>query len=236
MEDEPEGQLTRPVKAKSSKTVTEPVLQKEPTQPEIAPPVRKRPQTQKQLEAFQKCAQKRHENIQKNKEQKMIAKAKNVLQKFNLMPAVNDEEPKKTGKSGEMERDRLVASEEEESDEEESEEEVIVKPKKQKAVAPKQTVKATSSKKSKQIIIIGSDSESEDGETDTELSTDEDVAYSKKKSKKPLLTKTVTQQEPITASFGRSHRNAKSKVKISSTSKSQPDVFSRIPHNNFFAD
>lgn len=245
MEIENGNDLTRPKKSRPvQKNDTEMVPKIETQAPEKKLSGRQKPRTQKQLEAFKACSETRLKNIQKNKEMKMIEKARNVLQKFNQIP----EEPKttqppvpdvptvstenvvpKTPAKKKEPKPTIHYNTESDPDSEsqsESESDVSVeevKPVKKQKAKPTKSSKSTSSKK-KKIIIIESDSEPD---SESESESEEEPPSKKKRAK--------ANPEPVQSSFGKSHRNAKSKIKITS-SKPQQSMFSNIPKNNFFAD
>jgi hypothetical protein len=125
----------------------------------------KKPRSQAQIEAFEKVKEKRRQNLEAKKQEKLINSAKLILEeetKRILEPAVPVKPPsrqsKKYGVKGER-RVPCVEPEPEPKSESESEEEVIVV-KKSKPVKKQ--------KKVRKIIIEESSSEDEDEESEYE--------------------------------------------------------------------
>ena len=127
----------------------------------------KKPRSQAQIEAFEKVKEKRRQNLEAKKQEKLINSAKLILEeetKKLLEPAVPVKPPsrqsKKYGVKGERRVPRVEPEQEPETESEsESEEEVIVV-KKSKPVKKQ--------KKVRKIIIEESSSEDEDDENEYE--------------------------------------------------------------------
>lgn len=139
----------------------------------------KKPRSQKQMEAFEKVKQKRRENIEAKKQEKLLNSAKMILEQhtdidigtYGSSKTSLDDEWGTRGGGAPVEKPKLKRQtnkpqpiQEDEDDEESEEEEIIVVKKSRK---PKQQPKPKL-KKVRQVIIEESETETEDEEEEDE--------------------------------------------------------------------
>ena len=126
----------------------------------------KKPRSQAQVEAFEKVKEKRRQNLESKKQEKLLKSAKLLIEEENkklLEPTVPVKPPSRQSKKYRVKGERRVPYAEPEPESEiESEEEVIVVRKARRNTKPKKQ------KKVRKIIIEQSSSEEEDEDEDEE--------------------------------------------------------------------